>query len=271
MSILATGTRIAVGLTMVLAGVFACASGTAQARTLEEIKDSGVINIVTTSSSPPHGFLSPKTHELEGIMFEVGKAVADKLGLEAEFTEVPFAGLIPSVTSGRADLMSGPLFITEKREEAVDFTQPIYGWGEGLVTRTDNDTAYPNIESLKGQTVGTLVDSVQYNMIKDVPGVEGVRTYKDYVSLIADLRAGRIDVGVIDPPSIAYQLKLHGIEGIRFVKDYKPVKDWKIGMAVNEGNAELLGAVNEAISALKKSGELEQILSDWGVGDLIAK
>ncbi|WP_119460045.1 ABC transporter substrate-binding protein [Rhodospirillaceae bacterium SYSU D60014] len=269
MTISTTGTHVAAVLVAALGGILA--SGTADARSLEEIKESGVISIVTTSSSPPHGFLSPDSGELEGIMFEVGRAVADKLGVEAEFTEVPFNGLIPSLRSDRADLMSGPLFITEKREEVVDFTQPVYGWGEGLVTQEDSDTTYANLESLGGQTVGTLIDSVQYEMIKNVPDVEGIRTYRDYISLIADIRAGRIDVGVIDPPSIAYQIKLHGIEGVRLAEDYKPVNNWKVGMAVNEGNAELLEAVNNAIAELKSSGELKRILTDWGVGNLIAE
>src|SRR4051794_18172566 len=105
----------------------------AQARTLQEIQASKTLNIVTTASSPPHGFMDPATNSLQGIMVELGEAVAKRMGLTANYTNVPFGGLIPTLTSGRADLMSAPLFITEERAQAVDFTKPIYGWGEGVV------------------------------------------------------------------------------------------------------------------------------------------
>lgn len=241
----------------------------ATARSLDEIQETGFINIVTTSTNPPHGFLDPESEELKGIMFQVGRSVAQKLDVEPKFTEVTFSGLIPSTKTGRADLMSGPLFITEKREEQIDFTQPIYGWGEGLLVRDDNNRDYPNLNSLKGARVGVLVDSVQYDMIKEI-GPDTLRTYKDYPTLLADMRAERIDVGVIDPPSIAYQMKTLGIEGMKFVEDYDSIKDWAIGMAVKDGNQELLAAVNQALTDMKQSGELQAILEDWGVGHLIA-
>lgn len=246
-------------------------AGAAEARSLEEITASGHIEIVTTSSSPPHGFLDADTNRLTGVMFEIGRAVAEHIGVEARFTEVPFAGLIPTLTSGRADLMSGPLFITEERAQVVDFTQPVYGWGEGLLVRDESDKEYPDLAALSGDTVGTLVDSVQYDMVAEVDGVRAVQTYRDYVSLLQDLRARRIDVAVIDPPSVAYQIRVHGIEGMRQTEEYEPVNDWEIGLAVAKGDTELLGAVDEALSELKTSGRLAEILADWDIENLMAE
>ena len=241
----------------------------AQARSLDDIQSSGYIKIVTTSSSPPHGFLDPESNELEGIMFQLGRAIAQHLDVEPRFNEVPFSGLIPSLKSGRADLMSGPLFITDKRAEQVGFTQPIYGWGEGVAVRSDSDKRYREFSDFSGQHVGALVSSVQHDMLKELDGTD-VTTYKNYVSLIADLRAGRIDAAIIDPPSIAYQLKSKSISGVELLTDYNPMKDWKIGMAVEKGNEDLRQAVDAALTEMKSSGELLEILSDWGLGHLMA-
>src|SRR5512145_891772 len=87
------------------------------AATPAEIKKAGVIKVVTTSSSPPHGFLDARTNSQKGIMVEVAQAVAKDLGVKVELTEVPFGSLIPTLTSKRADLMSAPLFITPQRAE----------------------------------------------------------------------------------------------------------------------------------------------------------
>lgn len=241
------------------------------AASLAEIKQRGEVRIVTTSSSPPHGFLDPKANKLRGIMFEVGEAVAKQIGVKAKYTEVPFGSLIPDLTSGRADVMSAPLFITPQRAEVLDFSSPVYGWGEGLIVKESSVKPYADLASMKGDTVGVLVNSVQYNMIKDTPGVKEVRTYPDYVHLMADIRAGRADVGVIDPPSIVYQMKTHNVSGLKLVPSYKPVNQWKIGLAVKKGDKDVLDAVNAAVAKIKQDGELKRILTEWGIPETIAE
>ena len=242
----------------------------AEAASLADVKKQGAAKVVITSSSPPHGFLDAKTNSLKGIMFEVAQAIAADWGVKAEFTEVPFGALIPTLTSRRADLMSAPLFITAQRAEVVDFSDPVYGWGEGLVVAEGKPADYPELKSLSGKNVGCLVASVQYELLKKVDGIKDVRTYPDYIQLLADVRAGRIDVAMIDPPSIAYQIAAHGITGIKRVENYTPVNAWKIGLAVNKGDKDLLDAINGSLKKLKASGQLKKILDGWGVGHLIA-
>ena len=70
--------------------------------------------------------------------------------------------------------MSAPLFITPQRAEVLDFSTPVYGWGEGLIVKESSAKPYVDLTSMKGDTVGVLVNSVQYNMIKDTPGVKEV-------------------------------------------------------------------------------------------------
>lgn len=242
----------------------------AEAASPADVKKQGAVKVVITSSSPPHGFLDAKTNSMKGIMFEVAQAIAADWGVKAQFTEVPFGSLIPTLTSRRADVMSAPLFITPQRAEVVDFSAPVYGWGEGLVVADGKPADYPDLKALAGKTVGCLVSSVQYEMLKKVDGIKDVRTYPDYIQLLADIRADRLDVAMIDPPSIAYQIASHGITGIKRVENYKPVNAWKIGLAVNKGDRDLLDAVNGSLAKLKQGGQLKKILDGWGVGHLIA-
>ena len=180
------------------------------ARTLDEVRADKTLNVVTTASAPPHGFKNPQSNRLEGIMVDVAAAVARHLGVADKLSDVPFSGLIPTLTSGRADVMSAPLFITEERARAIDFSAPVYEWGEGIVVSDKATRRYGKFEDMRGQRVGVLVDSVQFNMIKDMPDTK-VSTYQDYSTLLADVRAGRIDLGIVDPPSIVYQIKTKNI------------------------------------------------------------
>lgn len=258
---------LAAGLALPAAA--ALPTGTVQAQSLEAVRQRGIIRIVTTSSSPPHGFLDPTSNTLRGIMFEVGTSVARRMSLRATFAEVPFGSLIGEITSGRSDLMSAPLFITPARAEVLDFSIPLYGWGEGFVTRANNNRAYPDLNALAGQNVGAQVGTVQLEMLRAVPGIGEVRTYPDGPTPLLDLRAGRIDVALIDPPSIAYQMRARRLTDLKMVEGYRPVNRWQIGMAVAKGHRPLLDAVNTAVAALKAEGELLRILTSWDIPDTL--
>ncbi|MDQ2137677.1 ABC transporter substrate-binding protein [Alcaligenaceae bacterium B3P038] len=242
----------------------------ASARSLAEVQTAQTINVVTTAGGPPHGFLNPESNQLEGIMVDVSQALAKKLGVKLNLSSVPFAGLIPTLTSGRVDLMSAPLFITEERARVIDFSTPVYEWGEGLVAGTRSTKQIKNFDDLKGSKIGVLVDSVQFKMIKDMPDTK-VSTYPDYVTVLSDVRAGRIELGIVDPPSVLYQIKSKNIPGVKMVEGYQPQRVWQVGLAVEKGNAELLAAVNKGIAEMKANGELAAIGQKWGVSELLSK
>jgi polar amino acid transport system substrate-binding protein len=256
---------------LLTASALAALVSVAGAASLEEIKAQGTIKIVTTASSPPHGFVDPRTSKLSGIMVEVADLIAKDLNTKVEFTEVPFGGLIGTITSGRADLMSAPLFVTPERATVLDFSDPIYGWGEGVVVRDDSKKSFTDLHSLSGNTIGVLTGSVQLKSVQNVPGIKEVRTYPDYVTILAEVRSGRIDGALIDPPSVAYQMKDRGITGVHVVKDFKPEKTFYVALAVMKGNKSLLDAVNASVAKNKANGEIGKILARWGVGDLAAK
>ncbi|KXV03511.1 amino acid ABC transporter substrate-binding protein [Caballeronia megalochromosomata] len=239
----------------------------AGARTLAEVMQTKTLNVVTTASSPPHGFLDPASNSMKGIMVDVADAIGKRLGVSVKLTDVPFDGLIPTLTSGRADVMAAPLFITEERAQVVDFSAPIYGWGEGVVIRDGDKKHYGSLADFKGAKVGTLVDSVQYKMIKALPGTD-VSTYQDYFSLLADVRVGRIDLGVVDPPSVLYQIKAKSIPGVKLDADYRAQKQWQVGACTQKNNPTLLTAVNDALAKMKQDGELHTILAKWGVASM---
>lgn len=85
------------------------------------------------------------------------------------------------------------------------------------------------------------------------------------------MRAGRIDLGIVDPPSIIYQIKTKNIPGVKLDTGYQPQRKWQVGMAVQKGNAALLEAVNGALAQMKQNGELAAIGQKWGVADLMSK
>jgi polar amino acid transport system substrate-binding protein len=242
-----------------------------QGRALDEIKSSGTIQIVTTSQNPPHGYFDPKTQQPAGAIVDICNALAKHLGVKPQYTEVPFGSLIGTLTGGRADLMCAPLFITDERKKVMDFSGPLYGWGEGLAVNDSNTKSYPDLNSLAGSSVGVLVASTFYKMLQGIPGVKDIHTYDNYIDLLADLQAKRIEVAVVDPPSIRYIMRTKGITGIKLVDGYHPVTHFEIGLVAQKGNDALIRAIDDQIAKMKSDGELKAILDRWNLGEYIAK
>ena len=62
-----------------------------------------------------------------GFEVELGKAIAEELGLEYENKNLQFDAIIPAVVSGgQVDIGMSGFTVTPEREEQIDFTDTYY-------------------------------------------------------------------------------------------------------------------------------------------------
>lgn len=71
---------------------------------LKNLIEDGVLTVGTTGASPPRTFVDPKTSELTGSYVDLFKKLAEDLGLEIEFVQLEWAGILPGLAAGRFDL-----------------------------------------------------------------------------------------------------------------------------------------------------------------------
>lgn len=116
-----------------------------------------VLKVGSTPTGNPFTFLDTKTNTIDGIMADIVKAVGKTSGFEVQIEPMQFSALIGSLTSKRIDLISAAMFITPVRQEVVDFSQPIYSYGEGIVVPVKDATAYRSFAEFKGKRMGVQV------------------------------------------------------------------------------------------------------------------
>lgn len=93
---------------------------------LGEVCDAGVLVVSTDPAYPPQSFLNESTGEYEGFDIDVATEVAERLGVEVEFTDPSFDAVVAGNWGGRWDVSVGSVTVTEERREVLDFTQPYY-------------------------------------------------------------------------------------------------------------------------------------------------
>lgn len=225
-----------------------------------------VMKVGSTPTGSPFTFLDTKTNSIDGVMIDIVKAVGKEAGFGVQVEPMQFSALIGSLTSKRIDLISAAMFITPVRQEVVDFSQPIYSYGEGLVVSTKDTTAYTSFAEFKGKRVGVQVGTAFVEPLQKTGLFSEVKLYDTTADLMRDANAGRIDVGVLDYPIAAFAVAKGLFPNLRMVTSYKPTMVNSIGIATGKGETETMAKVNAALTKLKADGTIAAILKKWGLG-----
>lgn len=219
----------------------------------------------STPTGVPFTFLDTKTNSIQGAIVDLAQAIAKDQNVTIDIQGMPFSTLIPSLTSGKIDIIAAALGITPARKEVVDFTTPVYSYGEGLIVKDDDAKMYGSPEELKGEVIGVQVGTVYEEPMRKTGLFKEIKVYDSMADAIRDVGLGRIKAAFGDYPIVAYQISQGVHKGVRLVKTYKPIVNVEIGMAVRKGDKETLQRLNASLAKLKANGTIDQILTKWSL------
>lgn len=220
---------------------------TAQARTLEEIKEDGKIKIGVFSDKNPFGYVD-ENGEVQGYDVYFAKRLAkDLLGNEedVEFTYVEAASRVEYLQSAKVDVILANFTVTDERKEKVDFALPYMKVALGVVS--PDDALITSADDLKDKKLivvkGTTAETY---FTENYPDLELVK-YDEYQEAYDALLDGRGDAFSTDNTEVlAWAQQNEGFTvGIETLGDTDT-----IAPAVQKGNTELLEAINDEITAL---------------------
>ena len=222
---------------------------------LEKIQEKGTITVAMEGNWAPWTY-EDENGTLMGFEVEVASAVAEKLGVKAEFVTGEWDGLLAGVQGGRYDLMANGVGYTEDRAQAYYFSD-FYAFNRTvLVVRGDNDEIH-SLEDLKGRTTCNSANST-YQLLAESYGA----TVKDIETLdgtIEELLAGRVDATLNAEVSINDYMTAQPDANIKIVTYDSEVEKVGMIMPFGEESASLQAAINQALTELRAEGVLTEI------------
>ena len=245
---------------VVLAAVAALALAAAQPVAAQQ-----VLKVGSTPTGIPFTFLDTKTNSIQGIMVDLITEIGKDAGFQVQIEPMQFSTLIASLTSNKIDIISAAMFVTAARKEVIDFSEPFYSYGEGLLVPKTDTKGYTSQEDLKGEVVGAQVGTSFVDALKKSGLFGEVRAYDTIPDILRDVNAGRLKAGFADYPILAYNLKQGGFPEVRIVDTYKPAVVGSVGIGVRKGDHELLNKINVSLARLKANGTVDRILEKWGL------
>ncbi|SAI57315.1 amino acid-binding periplasmic protein [Bordetella ansorpii] len=223
------------------------------------------LKVGSTPTGSPFTFLDTKTNTIQGVMVDITNAIAKDAGFKATIEPMQFSALIGSLTSKRIDLISAAMFITPTRKEVVDFSEPIYAYGDGMVVPKTDEKAYKGYADMKGMTVGVQVGTAFVEPMQKSGIFKEVKLYESTPDIMRDVNAGRLQAGFLDFPIAAYAINQGSYPNLKMVRSYQPAVTSSVGIATRKDDKALLAKVNASLAKLKSSGELDKILKKWGL------
>ena len=239
----------------------------ANADALDDIKKSGKIRIAVDLGVPPYGMTDDKMQPT-GSDIETAKLLAADWGLQFEHVPTTGAARIPSLQTGKADLVISTLSITPERAKVIDFSKG-YAVLRTVIAAPKNVTL-KSMADLDGKTVGTVRGTTHDTQLtKEGPkGMKLVR-YEDDATEAQAFLSGQVDifstaellVAPIDKKNPARQVE------VKFVLD-----TFKLAIGVKKDEKRLLEEVDKWIATNLKNGKLDAIYKKYhgnGLPDVI--
>jgi polar amino acid transport system substrate-binding protein len=239
----------------------------ANADALDDIKKSGKIRIAVDLGVPPYGMTDDKMQPT-GSDIETAKLLAADWGLQFEHVPTTGAARIPSLQTGKADLVISTLSITPERAKVIDFSKG-YAVLRTVIAAPKN-IALKSMADLDGKTVGTVRGTTHDTQLtKEGPkGMKLVR-YEDDATEAQAFLSGQVDifstaellVAPIDKKNPARQVE------VKFVLD-----TFKLAIGVKKDEKRLLEEVDKWIATNLKNGKLDAIYKKYhgnGLPDVI--
>lgn len=220
---------------------------------LDTIKDAGALRIGTEGTYAPFTF-HDDSGALVGFDVEIGRAIAEQLGVEAEFVEGPWDGLIAGIDADRYDVVINQVGINEERQAKYDFSEPYIASKAALVVRGDN-ADITTFEDLAGKKAAQTLTS-NFGKLAESYGAELVAT-EGFDQSVALVLQGRADATINDSLSFFDFKKQQPDADVKVVATADDA-DFS-GVLLAKGKPELLAAINEALDAIKADGTYAEI------------
>lgn len=256
-------------LSMVLAGsmlLTACGGGNTQATEdtgsdtqqseTAENTEGGVLRMGTNATFPPYEYVD-ENNEVAGIDADIAAAIADKLGMELEITDMAFDSLIPALQSDTIDIVLAGMTVDPERAESVNFTDSYATGVQVIIVPEGSDIASP--DDLEGKNIGVQTGTTGDLYCTDDYGQEFVKQFDNGPLAVAALLNGQVDCVVIDnEPAKNY---VAANEGLKILDTAYANEDYAAALAKED--TELYEQVNTAIQELKEDGTIASIIEKY--------
>ncbi|MDC7227264.1 MAG: transporter substrate-binding domain-containing protein [Spirochaetales bacterium] len=233
---------------------------------LDEIIKRGTLK-VGLSTFVPWAMLD-KQGNLVGFEVDVAKQLAADMGVEVDFIQTKWSGIIPALLTGKFDIIIGGMSVTPERNISVNFTDAYEYSGQSIVANINRAPGLSSLEQLNSPDIvlAARTGSTSVAAIEQFLPEATVRLFDDEPQGVQELLNGRVDAWVSSFPFPQIQAEKYPDTL------YIPIKpeifsEEPISFAVRKGEHDFMNFLNNWIALKWGDGFLDTRYRYWFMGE----
>lgn len=231
---------------------------------ISQAKDRGTLRIATEPKFPPFG--SIENGELVGFDIDLGEEIGRELGVDVEWVQMDFDGVIAALTTGRVDLIMSGMTATPQRSLRVSYSAPYFHTITCLLVSKQRAGEVRSVEDLNepGRRVMVKLGTTGQKAAEaNCPKAEIV-PLRDEAELAAEVAAGRADAFLFDKRQIEQHHARYPDETF-IVRKAVSVEPYSIAAPI--GDPETLRWLDLVLYHMRLDGRLEELYAKHGLED----
>lgn len=211
--------------------------------------------LAINATFPPFESIAEGTEDYVGIDIEIAEYIAEKLGVEMEIQDMQFSALVPTLQSGRADLIISGISPIAERLEVLDFTDSYYYPMNAIICA--EGAGYETLDALVGKKIGVSMGTSYAEIAASVEDAEVVEMDSTPL-VIQDILNERCDAGIFDATQAAVfvqeneGLEMHTIES-------EITREDSFAIALPK-DSEYVEQINDILAEMMENGTFHDIL-----------
>jgi len=246
---------------MLVAGLLMSFSPGLLASTMDDVMARGKLIVGAELGTPPWTFLDPETGKITGFSIELARLFAEELGVKLEVRTYEWAGIIPSLLTGKVDMLATCLTRTVKRSVKLMYTEPYVSQPTQVLVRK-GEISPLELEQLNNKdiiltvTTGSIWEEVAKKRLPNVT----IRTNPTNADNAIALHTGRADAYVNDRRQLIAAMKMYPGE---FELIPEPLAWDSFAFAVRYDSFKLWNTANLFMRLIKMDGRYQQLFKKW--------
>lgn len=215
---------------------------------------------VSISDSPPISLANAATKDFEGLAVDLVRQIGADAGFTPRLDMIAFGAMLAALGEGKTDVivMSG----SDERRRVARFSEPFARYGEALLVRREDTTAYRGLDELKDKLVGSNAGGGWIDAATRA-GAKIVTFGSAELSLNA-LQKNEVQAVIGNAPTYRYLMQHGAFSNVRIAASYAPRQLNELAFGVRPADDRLLQRINASLKKLAESGVLDQLRTKWG-------
>lgn len=196
-----------------------------------------------------------------GISVDFAKAFGEYIGREVVIENTAWDGLIPSLETGKADMVVSSMTITEERKKTVDFSDPYANALLAILANKNSGIASIDDLNQPGKKVAVKTGTTGHIYAQENLTSAEIIALADESACVTEVVQGKADAFIYDQLTIYRNWKDNEDTTAAVFIPFQNVEQW--GAAVKKGNTELLEQLNTFIAKFTDEGGFDKLTEKY--------